>query len=331
MTTTFVRPPRRARAGRPVLAHGRRAERHRARVRLGPGRHARRRVGSARASPSRPRSRSRTCAPAWRRTASGSTPSSSSACSSCRARTFRSLRAARERHFGAHRPTSTSVYVPQLASPKFLLEIEAIAAKRVERLRAADQRLLTRLAPWPRITSVATERRKDCHGPPTVRPTSNPRRRIAVRGARGLRTAHSPRRQHASRKPRRRRRTRSRFSTKSSASTTRSARKPRASAGSTRRTSTSTRTGSSRISAHALTELGVQVRETGGDLQRSRRADRRAAQARAPEARPHAAGARQTRRRTRARRHHDAPRTAPTASARSSSKAARCRNPRPRC
>ena len=43
---------------------------------------------------------------------------------------FELLRAARERHFGAHRPTSTSVFVPQLASPKFLVEIEAIAAKR---------------------------------------------------------------------------------------------------------------------------------------------------------------------------------------------------------
>jgi len=43
---------------------------------------------------------------------------------------FQVLRAARERHFGAHRPTSTSVYVPQLASPQFLVEIEAIAAKR---------------------------------------------------------------------------------------------------------------------------------------------------------------------------------------------------------
>jgi enamine deaminase RidA (YjgF/YER057c/UK114 family) len=40
------------------------------------------------------------------------------------------LRAARERHFGAHRPTSTSVFVPQLATPRFLVEIEAIAAKR---------------------------------------------------------------------------------------------------------------------------------------------------------------------------------------------------------
>ena len=43
---------------------------------------------------------------------------------------FQVLRAARERHFGSHRPTSTSVYVPQLAAPMLLLEIEAIAAKR---------------------------------------------------------------------------------------------------------------------------------------------------------------------------------------------------------
>jgi 2-iminobutanoate/2-iminopropanoate deaminase len=43
---------------------------------------------------------------------------------------FALLRAARERHFGSHRPTSTSVYVPQLAAPEFLLEIEAIAEKR---------------------------------------------------------------------------------------------------------------------------------------------------------------------------------------------------------
>jgi len=43
---------------------------------------------------------------------------------------FEVLRAARERHFGAHRPTSTSVYVPALASPKLLIEIEAVAAKR---------------------------------------------------------------------------------------------------------------------------------------------------------------------------------------------------------
>lgn len=43
---------------------------------------------------------------------------------------FQALRAARERHFGAHRPTSTSVFVPQLASPQLLVEVEAIAAKR---------------------------------------------------------------------------------------------------------------------------------------------------------------------------------------------------------
>jgi enamine deaminase RidA (YjgF/YER057c/UK114 family) len=41
------------------------------------------------------------------------------------------LRAARERHFGTHRPASTTVLVPQLVSPAFLLEIEAIAAKPV--------------------------------------------------------------------------------------------------------------------------------------------------------------------------------------------------------
>jgi enamine deaminase RidA (YjgF/YER057c/UK114 family) len=42
---------------------------------------------------------------------------------------FQLLRAARERHFGAHRPTSTTVYVPQLAAPALLIEIEAIAVK----------------------------------------------------------------------------------------------------------------------------------------------------------------------------------------------------------
>lgn len=44
---------------------------------------------------------------------------------------FQILRAVREKHFGDHRPTSTTVYVPALASPKFLLEIEAVAAKKV--------------------------------------------------------------------------------------------------------------------------------------------------------------------------------------------------------
>lgn len=42
---------------------------------------------------------------------------------------FAVLRAVRERHFGTHRPASTTVYVPQLASPAFLLEVEAIAAR----------------------------------------------------------------------------------------------------------------------------------------------------------------------------------------------------------
>jgi enamine deaminase RidA (YjgF/YER057c/UK114 family) len=42
---------------------------------------------------------------------------------------FTVLREIRERHFGAHRPTSTTVYVPQLAASKFLVEVEAVAAK----------------------------------------------------------------------------------------------------------------------------------------------------------------------------------------------------------
>jgi len=44
---------------------------------------------------------------------------------------FQVLRAIRERHFGTHRPTSTTVCVPHLASPAFLVEVEAIAVKRV--------------------------------------------------------------------------------------------------------------------------------------------------------------------------------------------------------
>jgi enamine deaminase RidA (YjgF/YER057c/UK114 family) len=44
---------------------------------------------------------------------------------------FALLREVRERHFGAHRPTSTTVYVPQLAASKFLVEVEAIAVKPV--------------------------------------------------------------------------------------------------------------------------------------------------------------------------------------------------------
>lgn len=43
---------------------------------------------------------------------------------------FQFLRVVRERYFGSHRPTSTTIYVPQLASPKFLLEVEAVAVKK---------------------------------------------------------------------------------------------------------------------------------------------------------------------------------------------------------
>lgn len=39
------------------------------------------------------------------------------------------MREARQRHFGAHRPASTAVFVPQLISPGYLLEVEAIAVK----------------------------------------------------------------------------------------------------------------------------------------------------------------------------------------------------------
>jgi 2-iminobutanoate/2-iminopropanoate deaminase len=42
---------------------------------------------------------------------------------------FQVLRAVRERHFGEHQPTSTTVCVPQLASAAFLVEVEAIAVK----------------------------------------------------------------------------------------------------------------------------------------------------------------------------------------------------------
>ena len=42
---------------------------------------------------------------------------------------FAALRQVRERHFGTHRPASTTVYVPALAAPAFLLEVEAVAAR----------------------------------------------------------------------------------------------------------------------------------------------------------------------------------------------------------
>ena len=42
---------------------------------------------------------------------------------------FQVLRQTRERHFGTHRPASTTVYVPALAAPALLLEVEAVAVK----------------------------------------------------------------------------------------------------------------------------------------------------------------------------------------------------------
>lgn len=39
------------------------------------------------------------------------------------------MRDVRQRHFGDHRPASTAVFVPQLISPGYLLEVEAIAVK----------------------------------------------------------------------------------------------------------------------------------------------------------------------------------------------------------
>jgi enamine deaminase RidA (YjgF/YER057c/UK114 family) len=44
---------------------------------------------------------------------------------------FQALRTARERCFGACRPASTTLYVPQLASPAFLVEVEAVAVRAV--------------------------------------------------------------------------------------------------------------------------------------------------------------------------------------------------------
>jgi 2-iminobutanoate/2-iminopropanoate deaminase len=43
------------------------------------------------------------------------------------------VRAARLKHLGAHRPTSSTVYVSQLVDPVWLVEVEAIAARLPER------------------------------------------------------------------------------------------------------------------------------------------------------------------------------------------------------
>ena len=39
------------------------------------------------------------------------------------------VRNARIKHLGNHRPTSTAVFISQLADPKWLVEVEAVAAK----------------------------------------------------------------------------------------------------------------------------------------------------------------------------------------------------------
>jgi enamine deaminase RidA (YjgF/YER057c/UK114 family) len=39
------------------------------------------------------------------------------------------VRAARTRYLGDHKPASTFIYVPQLADPKYLIEIEGVAAR----------------------------------------------------------------------------------------------------------------------------------------------------------------------------------------------------------
>lgn len=40
------------------------------------------------------------------------------------------VRRARLKHLGSHRPASTAVYVSQLVDPKWLVEVEAVAARR---------------------------------------------------------------------------------------------------------------------------------------------------------------------------------------------------------
>jgi 2-iminobutanoate/2-iminopropanoate deaminase len=44
---------------------------------------------------------------------------------------LKGVREIRNRHFGAHCPTSTAVFVPALAAPEYLLEVEAVAVKSV--------------------------------------------------------------------------------------------------------------------------------------------------------------------------------------------------------
>jgi 2-iminobutanoate/2-iminopropanoate deaminase len=39
------------------------------------------------------------------------------------------VRAARLKHLGAHRPTSTAIYISQLVDPAWFIEVEAVAAR----------------------------------------------------------------------------------------------------------------------------------------------------------------------------------------------------------
>ncbi len=49
------------------------------------------------------------------------------------------VRAARIKHLGAHRPTSTAVFVSQLVDPAYLVEVEAIAARPSRPAAAASE------------------------------------------------------------------------------------------------------------------------------------------------------------------------------------------------
>ena len=40
------------------------------------------------------------------------------------------VRAARRKHLGAHRPTSTAVFIAELVDPRWMVEVEAVAAMR---------------------------------------------------------------------------------------------------------------------------------------------------------------------------------------------------------
>ena len=135
---------------------------------------------------------------------------------------------------------------------------------------------------------------------PPYAPASDPRRRIAVRGARGLRAAVPPTTESQAAPTRRR--TRSRFSTKSSGEYDTHRRGSRAHQLGQRDVH-QLRHGLARREHRRAPHRArrASTRKQATDLRRRRRAGRRAAQARAPEARPHAAGARQTRRREGAR------------------------------